>query len=634
MPVLLPAINSRGMEAAAKPPRLPLKADSAAPRGAPSSALTPKSQGAAGSPAHQQPPQQPLASKKRGSSSSPGLGQRRERDASPAASTEPPGSSSASSSSRGKPRRSASSNVDSSTRGSSASGSNATASTSSRGASPRRGSSVGAARGGGSGGGGANAGKGKLLFVIQYGNNSPVLRQLMRARTAWAPGPGDPGNPAGKTSQEQKRVEVPPSDDCAEVQFIWTQYPVKSLLSGMASHQRGLCVTLNEEAKLQGKFSQAAGEGKPVTRMHNHFEGGSVITSKAGLRTTMVDFYLRHRRDPFGAVPLTYVVREGTTDPEFVTWRKHYDAIKESKGQAIWLVKPGDKANRGNGIRIYDDAEELGARIDSKLRPWVVQKYMEAPLLVHRRKFDIRAYCLVTQEPGGGTTRAYFYPEAYLRTTSAEYSLKTFDKMVHLNNDAVQKAGGDYGKFEAANKLSLAEFQQYLDKHHSEDGFSVKRGLLPQIRSLMADTICAAGENLNPRGIDNCFEVFGFDFMVDASFRPWLIEVNSNPCLELCNSYLSYLIPKMLDEALQMTLDQVFPQGATGGKHNAWELIYDSQRDPDKLQSEWVEQLPAEQIDGDVDLSTLGGGLLACELKKTGAGRKRSRGPKKSKEGA
>lgn len=28
------------------------------------------------------------------------------------------------------------------------------------------------------------------------------------------------------------------------------------------------------------------------------------------------------------------------------------------------------------------------------------------------------------------------------------------------------------------------------------------------------------------------FELFGYDFIVDGDFAPWLIEVNTNPCLE------------------------------------------------------------------------------------------------------
>lgn len=57
----------------------------------------------------------------------------------------------------------------------------------------------------------------------------------------------------------------------------------------------------------------------------------------------------------------------------------------------------------------------------------------------------------------------------------------------------------------------------------------------------------------------NCFEIFGLDFMVDESFRPWLIEVNTNPCLEESSPLLQMLIPRMLDDAFILTLDTVFP---------------------------------------------------------------------------
>ena len=41
--------------------------------------------------------------------------------------------------------------------------------------------------------------------------------------------------------------------------------------------------------------------------------------------------------------------------------------------------------------------------------------------------------------------------------------------------------------------------------------------------------------------------------MIDEALRPWLIEVNTNPCLELSGSYLSRLIPSMVENALKYT---------------------------------------------------------------------------------
>jgi len=36
---------------------------------------------------------------------------------------------------------------------------------------------------------------------------------------------------------------------------------------------------------------------------------------------------------------------------------------------------------------------------------------------------------------------------------------------------------------------------------------------------------------LNPMGRKHCFQLFGYDFMIDKIGYPWLIEVNNNPCI-------------------------------------------------------------------------------------------------------
>jgi len=62
---------------------------------------------------------------------------------------------------------------------------------------------------------------------------------------------------------------------------------------------------------------------------------------------------------------------------------------------------------------------------------------MEAPILVHGRKFDIRQYALVT--PDGSV---HMYRDSYVRTCSAEYDVANLgEKAIHLTNDAVQKVG-------------------------------------------------------------------------------------------------------------------------------------------------------------------------------------------------
>ena len=51
--------------------------------------------------------------------------------------------------------------------------------------------------------------------------------------------------------------------------------------------------------------------------------------------------------------------------------------------------------------------------------------------------------------------------------------------------------------------------------------------------------------------------------MIDSQLRPWLIEINTNPCLEETSKLLSELLPRMLDDAFKLTLDVLFPASAT-----------------------------------------------------------------------
>jgi len=64
----------------------------------------------------------------------------------------------------------------------------------------------------------------------------------------------------------------------------------------------------------------------------------------------------------------------------------------------------------------------------------------------------------------------------------------------------------------------------------------------------------------NLKGQGCCFELFGYDFIVDASYGIWLIEVNTNPCLEESSKLLGSYIPRMVNDMLKLTIDQVFAQ--------------------------------------------------------------------------
>jgi Tubulin-tyrosine ligase family len=81
---------------------------------------------------------------------------------------------------------------------------------------------------------------------------------------------------------------------------------------------------------------------------------------------------------------------------------------------------------------------------------------------------------------------------------------------------------------------------------------------VPRIKDLIIDTFLSVRHKMNPNRRKACFELFGFDFLVDEDFRVWLLEVNTNPFLGTPNKDMKVLVPKMINEMLSLVVDPKF----------------------------------------------------------------------------
>ena len=47
--------------------------------------------------------------------------------------------------------------------------------------------------------------------------------------------------------------------------------------------------------------------------------------------------------------------------------------------------------------------------------------------------------------------------------------------------------------------------------------------------------------------------------MIDEDFRLWVIEVNTNPYFGVPNVFIADLLPKMMDDLLEIVVDPTYP---------------------------------------------------------------------------
>ncbi|EAR91279.1 tubulin-tyrosine ligase family protein (macronuclear) [Tetrahymena thermophila SB210] len=184
---------------------------------------------------------------------------------------------------------------------------------------------------------------------------------------------------------------------------------------------------------------------------------------------------------------------------------------------------------------------------------FVIQKYIERPLLINQRKFDIRVWVLVTQNMD-----VLIFKQGYLRMSSEVYDITDLQNpFIHLTNNAVQQHSKNYGKFENGNQMSFEDFQIFLDKTFPSKNISLKDKIIPKMEEEIKLSLQSVRNKLNMNQRPNCFEIFGYDFIIDELFNVWIIEVNTNPCIEESSPILKILLPRMLDDAFKLTIDQM-----------------------------------------------------------------------------
>ncbi|CAH2104928.1 unnamed protein product [Euphydryas editha] len=233
----------------------------------------------------------------------------------------------------------------------------------------------------------------------------------------------------------------------------------------------------------------------------------------------------------------------------------------------IWIIKPA-YCSRGRGIRMASKLGVIMNLIEKANTKYVIQKYIEEPLLIHETKFDIRQYYLVTSTY---PLIIWMYTDCYLKFSSQKYSLKNYHESIHLTNNAVQRKYKNSKQrnkeLPISNMWDLEKYKCYLAEIGKEDVW--KNIIYPGMKKSIIGIMLSCQDSLSVS--KNRFELYGCDFILDKEYKPWLIEINSCPDLHHTTPVTTKICPAVVCDIIKVVIDYAKdPRASTGN----FECIY------------------------------------------------------------
>ncbi|CAL8069500.1 unnamed protein product [Orchesella dallaii] len=219
------------------------------------------------------------------------------------------------------------------------------------------------------------------------------------------------------------------------------------------------------------------------------------------------------------------------------TWdlpTEHADLVSfgRKRKNATYIIKP-ESGCQGKGIFLIRDLKTVNV-----FAKCVCQLYVPHPFLIDGYKFDQRIYVLITcVDP----LRLYIYDEGIARFATVKYNVPSDENLdvvfMHLTNYSLNKFSESYVPEGDGSKRKLSSIYKWM----RENGFDVER-LTKSIDDIVVKTLLCASPTLQhnyrtsfpkrDRGC-SCFEVLGFDILMDRHLQPILLEVNHSPSFNL-----------------------------------------------------------------------------------------------------
>ena len=217
----------------------------------------------------------------------------------------------------------------------------------------------------------------------------------------------------------------------------------------------------------------------------------------------------------------------------------------------IWIMKPSN-LSRGRSIQCFNSLTKINENISTLNCNFVVQKYIENPLIIYKRKFDIRQWVLVTNlQP----LTIWMWEEPYVRFSAEDYDINNFSNIYsHLTNNSIAKYSEKY-KSENLIKEDMWELENF--KNYLKENFK-RENIWDEIYEKFKNIIICSFDSGRHEIVyrENCEEIYGYDFMIDSDLNVFLIEINSSPAMDYSTSITQKLVQEMSENLIQIVIDK------------------------------------------------------------------------------
>ena len=177
----------------------------------------------------------------------------------------------------------------------------------------------------------------------------------------------------------------------------------------------------------------------------------------------------------------------------------------------VYIVKPENSLSR-TGVGVVRNYLELMSHLDhySNYKEWIIQDYIDNPLLFNNKKFHFRIYVIYVQTEN--STTAYLSKNGFIYTANKEFESDTFDHNIVLSGENSKN-----NVFYIPEDFTRSFGKQVWDNM-----------VFPQIVKITRETIRSTVEHLKcPAKKQKCFKILGYDILINNDYKCFLAEINA-----------------------------------------------------------------------------------------------------------